>query len=77
MFFLQGTIRRGSRCSTAKAFIRPIRLRRNLHVALESYVTRILINPQTKQAYGVQFERYGVKQVALATREVCRTFHIC
>ncbi|XP_065201435.1 glucose dehydrogenase [FAD, quinone] isoform X2 [Planococcus citri] len=66
----QGTIRRGSRCSTAKAFIRPVRLRRNLHVALDSHVTRILINPKTKQAYGVQFERHGVKQIALATREV-------
>lgn len=34
----QGTIRRGSRCSTAKAFLRPIRLRRNLHIAMHSQV---------------------------------------
>lgn len=36
----QGTIRRGSRCSTSKAFIRPIRLRTNLHIALNTQVAR-------------------------------------
>ena len=35
----QGTIRRGSRCSSAKAFLRPIRRRPNLHIAMKSHVT--------------------------------------
>nr|NVI72542.1 putative glucose dehydrogenase [Cucujiformia] len=66
----QGTIRRGSRCSTAKAFLRPIRLRKNIHVALNSHVTRILINPTTMRAFGVEYYRNGRKQVVLARKEV-------
>ncbi|XP_075219565.1 glucose dehydrogenase [FAD, quinone]-like [Lycorma delicatula] len=69
----QGTIRRGSRCSTAKAFLRPVRLRRNLHIAMNAHVTQILINPKTKRAYGVQFLRDGIRQSALARREVVLT----
>ncbi|KAG5900274.1 hypothetical protein JTB14_000801 [Gonioctena quinquepunctata] len=66
----QGTIRRGSRCSTAKAFLRPIRLRKNIHVALNAHVTRILINPTTMRAFGVEFVRNGRKQVVMARKEV-------
>nr|MBE5725243.1 putative glucose dehydrogenase [Cucujiformia] len=66
----QGTIRRGARCSTAKAFLRPIRHRKNIHVALNSHVTRILINPTTMRAYGVEFIRNGRKQLVLARKEV-------
>lgn len=66
----QGTIRRGSRCSTAKAFLRPVRLRKNLHIALNSHVTRLLINPTTMQAYGVEFFRNGKRQIAMSRKEV-------
>nr|NVI72541.1 putative glucose dehydrogenase [Cucujiformia] len=66
----QGTIRRGSRCSTAKAFLRPIRLRKNIHVALNSHTTRILINPSTMRAFGVEFYRNGRKHVVFAKKEV-------
>lgn len=66
----QGTIRRGSRCSTAKAFLRPVRLRRNIHVALKSHVTRVLIDPSNMRAYGVEFTRNGVRQIVYARREV-------
>ena len=37
----QGTTRRGSRCSTGKAFLRPARLRPNLHVAMNSHVLKV------------------------------------
>lgn len=63
-------MRRGSRCSTAKAFIRPIRMRRNFHLALFSHVTRVLVSPESKRAYGVEFIRDGIKQVVYARREV-------
>ncbi|KAL7289003.1 hypothetical protein TKK_0016960 [Trichogramma kaykai] len=53
----QGTIRGGSRCSTAKAFLRPARLRKNLHIAMNSHVTKVLIDPTSKRAYGVEFMR--------------------
>lgn len=68
--FYQFTMRRGTRCSTAKAFIRPVRLRKNLHVALFSHVTKIIIDPVTKRAQGVEFLRHGRTQSAYAKREV-------
>lgn len=66
----QGTIRRGSRCSTAKAFLRPIRLRRNLHIAMHSHVTKIIIDPMTNQANGVEFFRNGKRHRIAASKEV-------
>jgi glucose dehydrogenase (acceptor) len=50
------TTRKGTRCSTAKAFLSPIKFRENIHVAKHAHVTRILINDQTKTAYGVEFK---------------------
>lgn len=66
----QGTIRRGSRCSTAKAFLRPVRKRKNLHIAMHSHVLQILIDPITYQAYGVKFERKGKIYIIRANKEV-------
>jgi len=66
----QGTIRRGSRCSTAKAFLRPIRLRKNIHTAMNSHVTRIVIDPLTMRAIGVEFVRNGRRQIVRARKEV-------
>ena len=59
----QGTIRRGSRCSTSKAFLRPVRNRKNLHVATHSFVTKVLIDPKTKRAYGVEMIRNKKRMV--------------
>lgn len=68
--FYQFNMRRGSRSSTAKSFLRPARLRPNLHVALFSHVTKVLTDPVTKRATGVQFIRDGRLQNVYATREV-------
>lgn len=66
----QATIRRGSRCSTSKAFLRPVRLRSNLHIAMHAHATRILIDKVTKRAYGVEFKKYNKKYVIFARKEV-------
>ncbi|XP_050590924.1 glucose dehydrogenase [FAD, quinone]-like [Bombus affinis] len=66
----QGTIRHGSRCSTAKAFLRPIRTRKNLHVVVEAHVTKILIDPSSKMAYGVEFVRDGKTLRVRSKKEV-------
>lgn len=66
----QGTVRRGSRCSTSKAFLRPARLRKNLHVAMNSHVTKVLIDKSTKRAYGVEFMRDGKLMRIRAKKEV-------
>lgn len=68
--FYQFNMRRGSRSSTAKSFLRPARLRQNLHVALFSHVTKILTHPETKRATGVEFIRQGKLQTVYASREV-------
>ncbi|KAJ4426638.1 hypothetical protein ANN_26436 [Periplaneta americana] len=52
-----GTLRQGLRCSTAKAFLRPASKRGNLHVSVRSHVTKIVINPWTRQAQGVIFKK--------------------
>lgn len=69
----QGTIRRGSRCSTAKAFLRPIRLRSNLHVALHSHVMKVIFRKAISGApsiIGVQFQRHGKTTVVRVRKEV-------
>ncbi|KAL2748240.1 hypothetical protein V1477_003525 [Vespula maculifrons] len=68
--FFQYTMRRATRCSTAKAFIRPIQFRKNFHLSLWSHVTRILIDPSTKKAYGVEFIRNGRVETVFAKKEV-------
>lgn len=68
----QGTIRRGSRCSTAKAFLRPIRLRKNLHISMHSQVTKIMFDTSGEEprATGVQFVRDGRMHKVRARKEV-------
>ncbi|KAG7204867.1 hypothetical protein KM043_005267 [Ampulex compressa] len=68
--FHQFTMRRGARCSAAKAFVRPIQLRKNFHLSLWSHVTRLLIDPRSKRAYGVEFIRDGKREVVYARKEV-------
>lgn len=66
----QFNMRRGTRCSAAKAFLRPVRLRPNLHIALFAHVTKVILDPYTRRAQGVEFMRNGQKQAVYAKREV-------
>ncbi|XP_065204345.1 glucose dehydrogenase [FAD, quinone]-like [Planococcus citri] len=66
----QLTMRNGTRCSTSRAYLHPIRDRPNLHVKKYSTVTKILINPKTKVAYGVEFQRKKRKFRVLARKEI-------
>ncbi|XP_076665164.1 glucose dehydrogenase [FAD, quinone] [Andrena cerasifolii] len=65
----QATIRRGSRCSTAKAFLRPIKNRQNLHIAMNSQALRVLFN-EDKRATGVEILRDGRLQTVRVRREI-------
>lgn len=65
----QATIRRGSRCSTSKAFLRPVRLRKNLDIVMHSQTTKILIN-QYNRVHGIEFLRNGKYHVVHAKKEV-------
>lgn len=65
----QGTMRRGSRCSTAKAFLRPVKNRENLHIAMNAQVLKVHFNDQ-KRAIGVEFMRNGRREFVKTRREV-------
>ena len=68
---LQTTSRNGKRESTNVAFIRPIRnKRKNLVIETNAYATRVLINPETKVAYGVEYVKNGKIVQAMARKEV-------
>lgn len=68
--FYQFAMRRGSRCSMAKAFLRPIRARPNLHVSINTHVTRVLMDAENKRALGVEFYKDNVLHKVYARREV-------
>ncbi|XP_049792063.1 glucose dehydrogenase [FAD, quinone]-like [Schistocerca nitens] len=65
---LPGTVRNGTRWNAARAFLR--KPRHNLHVLKNAQVTKVLIDPETMTALGVQYERDGEVGVVRASREV-------
>ncbi|XP_039281977.1 glucose dehydrogenase [FAD, quinone] [Nilaparvata lugens] len=67
---IQATVKDGKRVSASTAFLKPIRKRKNFHISQKSQVTRILIDPETKTAFGVEFFKKGRKRVVLARKEV-------
>lgn len=67
---IQGTIRMGRKVSAYRAFIRPYKGRKNLHVAILSRVTKILIDSETKEAYGVEFVKKRRRRNVRARKEV-------
>lgn len=65
------TIDIGRRHSAATAFIDPIMFKRpNLHVLLEARVTKVLIDPATRKAYGVEYVKNKRKYQVTALKEV-------
>ena len=62
------TIRRGKRCSTSTAFLRPIRQRRNLTVMTDCLVRRVVV--EGSQATGIEIARGADARTIRAAREV-------
>jgi choline dehydrogenase len=60
--------RRGWRCSTAVAYLKPARQRRNLRIETAAQATRIAFDG--RRASGVSYRHRGVARTALARREV-------
>ncbi|PSN57423.1 Glucose dehydrogenase [FAD, quinone] [Blattella germanica] len=67
---VQATLRNGTRCSASKAFLRPVRNRPNLYVTKRARVTKILINPKTKEAFGVEFIKNNRVYIVRASKEI-------
>ncbi|KAH8385026.1 hypothetical protein KR093_010502 [Drosophila rubida] len=69
--YLQANLGNGTRWSSNRAYLYPIKgKRRNLHIKKKALVTRILIDPQTKSAYGIKLLSNGRMQKVLARKEV-------
>lgn len=68
--YIQTTVRNGSRLSASKAFLHPIRNRRNLHVKKLSHVTKVFIDPKTKRAWAVEFVRNNKHYIVKARKEI-------
>ncbi|MFM8500070.1 MAG: choline dehydrogenase [Chakrabartia sp.] len=62
------TVRDGTRCSAAKAYLYPTRKRPNLHIVQHALATRILF--EGTRAIGIAYERGGKVYEAKANREV-------
>lgn len=67
---LQANTLKGRRHSAYKAFIQPVLHRKNLHIMLNTRATKVLINPKTKVAYGVEMFRKGRRIRVTARKEV-------
>ncbi|XP_011862142.1 PREDICTED: glucose dehydrogenase [FAD, quinone]-like [Vollenhovia emeryi] len=68
--YMQATIMNGTRMSSNRAYLSPARDRNNLRVSLESTVTKVLIDPSTNRAIGVEFVKYGQTIRVFANKEV-------
>nr|CAI5856041.1 unnamed protein product [Callosobruchus analis] len=58
--YAQTTMRNGLRSNAEISFLRPVRHRKNLTIRREAHVTKILIEPATKQAYGVEYVKNNI-----------------
>nr|XP_026488911.1 glucose dehydrogenase [FAD, quinone]-like [Vanessa tameamea] len=67
---VQTTTSRGHRYSAAKVFLHRHKNRPNLHILQNSMATRVLIDPRTKDAYGVEYVRDNLLYTVLARKEV-------
>ncbi|XP_072934415.1 glucose dehydrogenase [FAD, quinone]-like [Epargyreus clarus] len=59
----------GSRYSTARGFLRPAAKRENLHVLLNSHVSRVIIDPTTKKVTGVEYIKNGTTRTVGVNKE--------
>ena len=64
----QNTVKGGTRMSTARAYIHPIRKRRNLRIEKRALATKILFDGE--RATGVEYVQNGQTRQAFAGREV-------
>ncbi|XP_065351057.1 glucose dehydrogenase [FAD, quinone]-like [Cloeon dipterum] len=68
--FIEATMRNGTRLSSNRAFLMPVRDRPNLHVKKFAMVSRVIIDPKSMRAIGVEFIKEGKAQKVLADKEV-------
>lgn len=67
---VQATIRNGRRESAERAYLRPIKNRKNLHISLRTIATKVLIDPISKRSYGLEMVKKGKTYRIIAKKEV-------
>ncbi|KAK9509569.1 hypothetical protein O3M35_006857 [Rhynocoris fuscipes] len=67
---IQATMRMGERASAATAYLRTIVNRPNFEITLRSRATKILIDRNTRKAFGVVYVENGKERVVYARKEV-------
>lgn len=67
---VQANLNSGKRDSASKAFLRPFKNRKNLHILPKSRVVHIKINKETKTAKSVQYVRNRLQYEVKARREI-------
>ncbi|XP_046753199.1 uncharacterized protein LOC124416310 [Diprion similis] len=65
---VQTTSHQGTRRSSAAAYLRPIRHRKNLHITLNTTCTRVII--ENRKAVGVEYYKNGKFSTVRASKEV-------
>ena len=68
--YTQSTTKEGTRMSASRAFLHPIKNRKNFHVIKNGLVTKLLIHPNTNVTLGVQFVRDNKEYEVRARKEV-------
>ncbi|KAJ8682899.1 hypothetical protein QAD02_018691 [Eretmocerus hayati] len=68
--YIQANIRNGTRLSMNRAYLYPANKRKNLYVSRLSHVNKVLIDPATKRAYGVDFSKLGLNIRVRARKEI-------
>lgn len=68
--YVQANMRYGHRQSAAKAFLRKNKRRSNLHVLPLSRVTKVLIDPNSRRTYGVEYVRNRLRYQVGVRKEV-------
>lgn len=68
--YLQTSTKNGARVSSNVGYLYPFKHRKNLYIRKMSQVTRILIDPSTKVAYGVEYSKNGIRHEVYASKEV-------
>lgn len=70
IFHPQFTMKNGYRVSSGKAYMEPIRDRKNVHVVRNAFVTKVNFDPEDKTVESVEFEREGNVYEVRADKEV-------
>jgi choline dehydrogenase-like flavoprotein len=67
--YLQVTTKDRRRFSAHRAFLKPARHRKNLHIATHSVVTKMLTDDKTRTSYGVEYRRLQMFPLRLHARK--------